>query len=186
MTDEGLLGGQIEPAGTGTAGDDKGAGVDDLLAYVEDEGGFREIDGGEMGHAQFGAEAGGLLLHVLNEFWPLDAFGPAGEVFHQGGDGELAAGLVAFEDEGFEIGAGGVDGGGEASAAGAKDDGIAHVGGGDGFAHNFVLFDCKCVGLDSIALEAPTTSERFVLLAGVAVLDVAMLVLPGTFSTGLR
>ena len=64
----------------------------------------------------------GLLLHVLDELGALDAFGPAGKVFDQGGDGELAAGLVALEDERLEVGARGVDGGGEAGAAGAEDD----------------------------------------------------------------
>ncbi len=87
----------------------------------------------EVAHAKLGAEAGGLLLHVFDEFGALDAFGPAGEVFDQGGDGELAAGLVAFEDEGLEVGAGGVDGGGEAGAAGAEDDQVAN--------RNF----CRCV-----------------------------------------
>lgn len=125
MTDEGLLRGQVEPASTGTARDDQGSGVDDFLAGVEDDGGFGEIDRREMGHTEFGTEAGGLLLHVFDEFWSLDAFGPAGEVLDEGGDGELAAGLVAFEDEGFEIGAGGVDGGGESGAAGTEDDSVA-------------------------------------------------------------
>ena len=81
-----------------------------------------------MGHAKLSAEAGSLLLHVFNEFGALDAVGPAGEVFDERGDGELAAGLVAFEDEGLEVGAGGVDGGSEAGAAGAEDDGIAYGG----------------------------------------------------------
>ena len=78
-----------------------------------------------MSHAELGAEADGLLLHVLDELGTLDALGPAGKVFDQGGDGELAAGLMALEDEGLEIGAGGVDGGGESGAAGAEDDGVA-------------------------------------------------------------
>ena len=78
-----------------------------------------------MGHAQLGAEAGGLLLHVLDQLGALDALGPAGKVLDQRGDGELAAGLVAFEDEGLEVGAGGVDGGGESGAAGTEDDGVA-------------------------------------------------------------
>jgi hypothetical protein len=125
VADEGLLRGQVEPASAGTAGDDEGASVDDVLADVEDEGGLGEIDGGEMGHGELGAEAGGLLLHVLDELRALDAFGPAGEVLHERGDGELAAGLVAFEDERLEIGAGGVDGGGESGAAGTEDDCVA-------------------------------------------------------------
>ncbi len=123
--DEGLLGGEAEPACGGTGGDDEGAGEDGVFAEGELEGRLGEIDAGEVGHAELGTEAGGLLLHVLDEFGTLDALGPAGEVFDEGGDGELAAGLVAFEDERLEVGAGCVDGGGEAGAAGAEDDGIA-------------------------------------------------------------
>jgi len=126
--DEGLFGGQAEPAGRGAGGDDEGTGLDDLFADGELKGALGEVSGGEMGHAKLGSEAGGLLLHVFNEFGALDAVWPAGEVFDQGGDGELAAGLVAFEDEGLEVGTAGVDGGGEAGAAGAEDDGIAYGG----------------------------------------------------------
>jgi hypothetical protein len=79
-----------------------------------------------VGHAQLGAEADGLLLHVLDELGALDALGPAGKVFDQRGDGELSAGLVAFEDERLQVGARGVNGRGKARAAGAEDDGIAY------------------------------------------------------------
>ncbi len=95
------------------------------LAEVEREGVLGEVDGGEVGHAQFGAEADGLLLHVLDEVGTLDALGPAGKVFYQRGDGELAAGLVAFEDERLEVGAGSVDGSGKSGASGAEDDSVA-------------------------------------------------------------
>ncbi len=105
VADEGLLGGQIQPARAGARGDDQRAGVDGLLAEVEREGTLGEIDGAEVGHAQLGAEADGLLLHVLDEVGPLHTLGPAGKVFDQRGDGELAAGLVAFEDQGLEVGA---------------------------------------------------------------------------------
>ena len=125
VADERLLGGQIEPARAGAGGDDERAGVDGLVAEVELEGMLGEIDGAEVGHAQLGAEADGLLLHVLDELGALDALGPAGKVFDQRGDGELAAGLVAFEDERLEVGAGSVDGSGESGAAGAEDDSVA-------------------------------------------------------------
>ena len=114
VADEGLFAGEIEPASAGSAGDDEGAGVDGLFADGEGDGRGREIYRAEMGHAELGTETGGLLLHVLDEFGTLDALGPAWEVFDQGGDGELTAGLVAFEDERLEVGAGCVDGGGEA------------------------------------------------------------------------
>jgi hypothetical protein len=112
VADEGLLGGEIEPARAGAGGDDERAGVDGLVADVEFDRVFGEIDGVEVGHLEFGAEADGLLLHVLDEVRTLDALGPAGKVFDQRGDGELAARLVAFEDEGLEVGTGSVDGGG--------------------------------------------------------------------------
>src|ERR1700686_5526157 len=86
---------------------------------------FREVDGAEMGHAKLCAEADCLLLHVLDEFRALDALGPAGKVFDQRGDGELRAGLVAFKDQRFEVGACSVDGCGKSGAAGAEDDSVA-------------------------------------------------------------
>ena len=132
MANEGLFGGEVEPAGAGSGGDDEGAGVDDLVADGELDGVRGEVGVGEVGHAQLGTEALGLLLHVLDEFGALDAFGPAGEVLDQGGDGELAAGFVAFKDERLEVGTGGVDGGGQAGASGAQDDDVAGFGGGFG------------------------------------------------------
>src|SRR5258708_36390221 len=100
-------------------------GVDGLFADVERDGALVEVDGAEMGHAQLGAEAYRLLLHVLDEVGTLDALGPAGKVFDQRGDGELPAGLVAFEDQRLEIGACSVDGSGKSGAAGAEDDSVA-------------------------------------------------------------
>jgi hypothetical protein len=100
-------------------------GVDGLFADVEGEGTLGEVDRVEMRHAQLRTEAGGLLLHVLNEFGALNALGPAGKVFHQRGNGELAAGLVAFEDERLEIGACSVDGGGKSGATGTEDDSVS-------------------------------------------------------------
>ena len=46
-----------------------------------------EIDGVKVCHLEFGAEADGLLLHVLDKLGALDAFGPAGKIFNQRGDG---------------------------------------------------------------------------------------------------
>ena len=132
VADESLLGGEVEPAGACSGRDDEGAGENLLGADGKFDGltGFGgEFGGGEVGHAELGAEAGGLLLHVFDELGALDAFGPAGEIFDEGGDGELAAGFVAFQDEGLEVGTAGVDGGGEACTARAEDDEVAHFGG---------------------------------------------------------
>jgi hypothetical protein len=127
VADERLLAGQAEPAGAGTGGDDERAGVDGIFARAEVQliWVLAEVGGDELGHLEFGAEADGLLLHVLDQLRALHAFGPAGEVLHQRGDGELSAGLVALQDERLEVGARGVDGGGEAGAAGAEDDSVA-------------------------------------------------------------
>ena len=96
-----------------------------------------EVDRVEMGQLERRAEAGGLLLHVLDQLGALDAFGPAGKVLDQRGDGELAAGLVAFEHERVEAGAAGVNGGGESGAAGAENDGIANL------SHRVSCVDCS-------------------------------------------
>ena len=86
-----------------------------------------QVDGVQVRDLELGAEARGLLLHVFDQLRALDAVGPAGKVLDQGGDGELSAGLMAFEDQGFEPGARGVDGGSQTGAAGAQDYGVASV-----------------------------------------------------------
>jgi hypothetical protein len=72
-----------------------------------------------------GAEASGLLLELLHQLRALYAFGEARIVLDLGGDGELAAGLRAVDDEGLQVRAGGIDGGGQARRAGADDDHLA-------------------------------------------------------------
>ncbi len=121
VADERLLTGQAEPAGAGSGSDDERPGADFALGGLEVERMRIEVDGDEVRHAELGAEASGLLLHVLNEFGALHAVWPAGEVLDQSGDGELSAGLVAFEHERLEVGACGVDGCGESCTTGAKD-----------------------------------------------------------------
>lgn len=137
MADEGLLRGKAKPARGGAGGDDERARENELAVHRELERRLADIGGGEMAVRDLGAEAGGLLFHVVDELGALNAFGPAGEVFDQRGDGELAAGLVAFEDERLEVGARGVDGSGEAGAAGAKDDAVTN----GGFRHVYLIVE---------------------------------------------
>ena len=80
-----------------------------------------------MPHPKIGAETRRLQLHILNQLRTLDAFGPAGKVFHQRGDRELAAGLVTFNDQRLEVGARGIDRRCKSGTAGAEDDGVADV-----------------------------------------------------------
>src|SRR6185437_5176938 len=79
----------------------------------------------DMSNLEFRAEPLGLLLHIVDQLGALDVLGPAGEILHQGGDGELSAGLVAFEDQRLEVGASRIDGGGQSGAAGAQNYGVA-------------------------------------------------------------
>lgn len=115
--------------------------MDSFVAEIECEGVFGEVGGGEVAEAKFGAETRGLLTHVLDELRTLNAFGPAGEIFDEGGDGELATGFVAFEEERTEVGARAVDCCCESGAAGAEDDCIADI-----FCHWRELSNCTCGG----------------------------------------
>jgi len=128
VADEGLFAGQAEPTGAGSAGDDEGAGAEDVAAGdIQLDGALGEIGAEQVAVAKFCAKAGRLFVHVVDELGALDAFGPAGKIFDERGDGQLAAGLMAFQNEGLEVSAGGVDGGGESGTTGAEDDGIADI-----------------------------------------------------------
>ena len=86
-----------------------------------------QIDADHMSGLELRAETRRLLAHVVDEFRPLDAVRKAGEILDQGGDGELSAGLMPIDDQRAEIGAGGVDGGGQPRTSGADDDDVANV-----------------------------------------------------------
>ena len=127
MADEGLFGRQVQPAGACTRGDNERPGMNDLVSEVQLEGMFRQICRSQMSHAQLGAEAHCLLFHVFDQLRTLYPIRPAGEVLYQRGDGQLAARLVAFQNQWLEVGACSVDGSGEAGAAGTEDDSIACI-----------------------------------------------------------
>ena len=103
MSDEGLLGGKAEPARGGTAGDDEGAGLELSLPRLSANGCCVRSAALRRAEAEFCAEAWACLSHVPDELGALDAIGPAGEVFDHGSEGELAAGLVAFEYSGVRL-----------------------------------------------------------------------------------
>lgn len=67
-----------------------------------------------------------MLAATFHEVAAEDAVGETGEVLDVGGGGELAAGSdvvghPALEEDGFELSAGGVDGGGVGGGAAADD-----------------------------------------------------------------
>src|SRR5271169_2818672 len=76
---------------------------------VQDEGTLAEVGAVKVRRLVLSPEARRLRLHVLDQLRPLDAFGEAGKVLHQGCKRELSAGLMALEHERLEVGARGVD-----------------------------------------------------------------------------
>ena len=107
MADQGLLVGQAEPARGSSAGNDQRAGLDrGLLPTMSCDRALAEVGLDDVAGAILGAEARGLLAHVVDQFRALNAFGKAGKVFDQRGDRELSAGLMAFDDQRLEVGAG--------------------------------------------------------------------------------
>src|SRR5579883_2929362 len=82
------------------------------------------------------AEALRLFAHVFDQFRALDAVREAGEILDQRGNGELSAGLMAFDDERLEVGARGVERGGVPGTARADDDDITDI-------HSGSSLDCR-------------------------------------------
>jgi len=126
MPDEFFFAVEIEPAGGGTAGDDQCASIDPGIIELDCDKTVAGLDFLELRVLKPGTEALGLLFHAHDEHGAVDAFREAGEVFNEGGGGELTTGLGAFEDEGCEVCACAVDGGSESGATGSDDDNIFH------------------------------------------------------------
>src|SRR5438477_4228955 len=119
--------GQSQPSRRGATGNDQGLGVDLVFSDVQQEWAFAEVGAGYMPEHVFGTKALRLLAHVLDEFGALDTLGKAGKVLDQSGDGELSARLVAFNDQGFQVGACGIKCGGVSGASRADDDRVANI-----------------------------------------------------------
>src|SRR5579862_7730890 len=96
---------QSQPACRCTAGDDERARVDLLVSDMKKEWALVQVGAGQMCHAIFGAKALGLLAHILDQLRPHDAFGESWKVLHQCGHRELSAGLMAFDNQWFQISA---------------------------------------------------------------------------------
>ena len=69
-----------------------------------------------------GPEALGLLAHQIHQVRAVDPVGKPREVVHGGRESQLAPGLLTLEDQGGQIGAGGVQGGGQSGGSRADDD----------------------------------------------------------------
>jgi hypothetical protein len=73
-----------------------------------------------------GAEVLGLLLHVLHQLRPIYAVRKAWIILDQRGHRQLAARLMAGDDQRFQIRARGIDRRGISGTTGANDHDIAH------------------------------------------------------------
>src|ERR1700722_1822589 len=109
-----------------------------LVAQMQQKRPLAEINASEMRHAILRAKTRGLLAHVLNQLRTQDALRKSGKVLDQRGQRKLPAGLVAFDDQRFQIGPGSVEGGGMSGAPGADDDDVAR------FAHMCEIGNCSC------------------------------------------
>lgn len=126
MADQFLFGGKAQPSGGCAGGDDYGAGVHPFIVDPQTERAHRKVGIGNGCVQVFRAEILRLQLHILDEIGAVDALGKAGEILHEGGKGELAAGFVSCDHERFQIGAGGINGGGISGAARTYDNYISH------------------------------------------------------------
>jgi hypothetical protein len=118
VADQRLFARQAQPARARTGGDNQRARMDLAIEYAAD--GMRaHLHASHQRVLVGGAEARRLLLHVLDQLRALNALGPAGKVLDHGGNGELAAGLVALQNQRIHPGARGVKRCRQSGAAGA-------------------------------------------------------------------
>src|SRR5690606_25702781 len=112
---------KAEPLGLGAGGDDDGLGQVGVVAHFYLEGPLGEVHGRGVGVDEPGAEAFRLPPEAHHQFGAHDAVGEAGVVLHLGGEHKLPACLHAGDDQRFQVGAGRVQGCGQAGRAAADD-----------------------------------------------------------------
>ena len=118
--------GEGQALGNGAGGDDDCIGQDGLGIGEYFEGSGGKIDPGDSFSEDLSAEAEGLGAAAIHDFITINTIRETGEVLNVGGGGELAAwsnvvGHPAFEEDGTELGPGGVEGGGVGCRTAADD-----------------------------------------------------------------
>jgi len=129
----GLFGRKSEPARLGAGRKDhrlRKIDIAGIATYAERPS--SEIEARRMIGDKLGADMGRLFLHLLHQPRTLDHLGKARVVLHIGGDGELAAGLDALDEDRLQHGARSIDRSRVAGRAGADDhelgvDGLPHI-----------------------------------------------------------
>ena len=129
---EALLRLQAQELGVGSRRDDDGLGLGGLaLAGLDMERPLRDCDLRDIFRDDLDVQALALPLHAVHELRALNGLGKAGEILDVGGDHQLAAHRDPPEDQGVQVGARRVDGGGRGRRAGADDDNLP------GISHNY-------------------------------------------------
>ena len=98
-----------------------------LLAKIQQERALAQINAGHMRQRYSAPKRPACLRMFSISSRPHDAFGKPGKIFHQRGERELAAGLVALNHQRLQIGASCVERGSMTGAAGTNDDDVANV-----------------------------------------------------------
>ena len=120
ITHQALFGFDSEQLGCRTGRDDDGLGLDHLVVRDQLERALAEAHLGHRAAHEAGAEARHLAPEHVHHFGALDAVLEAGIVLDLGGDSELAAGLVPFDQQRTEIGAGSVERRGQSGRTGSE------------------------------------------------------------------
>ena len=102
---------------TGAGGDDDGLGSQRLPIHGQAKGLAGQVHRLDAAESDLRAEALGLFLEARHEFVAIDAFREPGVVLDHRGGGQQAAWLPASQDERAQVGAGGIQGGRQPSAA---------------------------------------------------------------------
>ena len=84
-----------------------------LVSKIQHKRTLGEVSAHQVSHHVLSAKTGRLLLHVLDQFRPLNTVGKAGEVLDQRGDAELSPGLMTFDHKRLQVGPSGINGGGQ-------------------------------------------------------------------------
>ncbi len=86
-----------------------------------------DVDLVDIGSDEFGAKAFGLLSELRHEVGAHDAVGETRVVLDVGRQHELSARLQPLDDQGLQVGPGGVDGGCESRRARSDDDDVPRI-----------------------------------------------------------
>src|SRR5256714_6607250 len=108
VADERLLTRQSQPARRCSARNNEGPRLDSFFSNFQGEWSTAQVCASDMGQLILGAKPFRLAPHVRDQLGTLNSFRKSWEIFDQRGERKLSTGLVAFEHQGFELCARGV------------------------------------------------------------------------------